>query len=345
MGRVKLKIKKLQNMNGRQCTYAKRRHGIMKKAKELSILCDIDVVLLMFSPMGKASICIGKHSIGEVIAKFAQLSPQERAKRKLENLEALRKTFMKANHDIDISKFLDRISTPTVEVLSEKIRFLQTQLSDIHTRLSYWTDVENIDSVDDLQQLEHSLRQSLAQIYSRKATMPQRQQQQLMSSQCKNQLQTEIDIDFGMEMEQQLVNFSWVRTDENMNVPIEEEDPNLQLHQMYNDITCSASSALGNYSGLFSKSSDILTQKLETGSIPGTSADPNQQFSNLSFLNDQKLKQLAEWNLLGSPADYYVSQILEASYKPQFGGKNNGASSETLPYVAVFDDPLYFWPN
>ena len=102
------------------------------------------------------------------------------------------------------------------------------------------------------------------------------------------QLQTEIDIDFGMEMEQQLVNFSWVRTDENMNVPIEEEDPNLQLHQMYNDITCSASSALGNYSGLFSKSSDILTQKLKTGSIPGTSADPNQQFSNLSFLNDQK---------------------------------------------------------
>ncbi|ANM59781.1 AGAMOUS-like 94 [Arabidopsis thaliana] len=251
---------------------------------------------------------------------------------------------MKANHDIDISKFLDRISTPTVEVLSEKIRFLQTQLSDIHTRLSYWTDVDNIDSVDVLQQLEHSLRQSLAQIYGRKASMPQRQQQQLMSSQCKNQLQTEIDIDFGMEMEQQLENFSWVRTDENMNVPIEEEDPNLQLHHMYKDITCSASSALGNYSGLFSKSSDIL-QKLETGSIPGTSADPNQQFSNLSFLNDQKLKQLAEWNLLGSPADYYVSQILEASYKPQIGGKNNGASSETLPYVAVFDDPLYFWPN
>ncbi|EFH64981.1 predicted protein [Arabidopsis lyrata subsp. lyrata] len=346
MGRVKLKIKKLQNMNGRQCTYAKRRHGIMKKAKELSILCDIDVVLLMFSPMGKASVCIGKHSIGEVIAKFAQLSPQERAKRKLENLEALRKIFMKVNHDIDISKFLDRSSTPTVEVLSEKIRFLQTQLSDIHTRLSYWTDVENIDSVDDLQQLEHSLRQSLAQIYGRKASMPRHQHRQLMSSKCKNQLQTEIDIDFGMEMEQQLENFSWVRTDENMNVPPKEEDPNMQLHQMYRDIKCSASSSLGNYSGLFfSKSSDLSTPKLQTGSIPGTAADPNQQISNLSFLNDQKLQQLAEWNLLGSPADYYVSQILEASYKPQFGGKNNCASSETLPYVAVFDDPLYFWPN
>ncbi|XP_023644135.1 agamous-like MADS-box protein AGL30 isoform X2 [Capsella rubella] len=342
MGRVKLKIKKLQSMNARQSTYAKRKHGIMKKAKELSILCDIDVVLLMFSPTGKASLCIGKHSIGEVIAKFAQVIPQERTKRKLDSLEALRKMFVKIDHVVDISGFLDR-STPAVEVLSEKFRFLQTQLSDIRTRLSCWNDLENIDNLDDLQQLEHSLRLSLAQISARKASMPQLQRRQLMSSECKNELQTEIDIDFGMEMEQQLENFSWVRTDGNMNVPLKEEDPNLKLHQMYRDVTCSASSSLGNYTGIFSKSSDYISApKLEPSSIPGISADPNVEFSNLSFLNDQKLQQLAEWNLLGSPADYYVSQILEASYKPQLGGNNNWASSDTLPYVAVFDDPLYF---
>ncbi|XP_010511999.1 PREDICTED: agamous-like MADS-box protein AGL30 isoform X2 [Camelina sativa] len=341
MGRVKLKIMKLRNMNARQCTYAKRRHGIMKKAKELSILCDIDVVLLMFSPTGKASLCLGKNSIGEVIAKFAQLTPQERAKRsicrlnrKLENLEALKKMFMKLDHDVDISEFLDR-STPTVEVLSEKVRFLRTQLSDIHTRLSYWTNLDNINNVDDLQQLEDSLRLSLAQISARKASMPQHQQRQLMSSECKNQ--TEIDIDFGIEMEQQLENFSWVRTtDENMNVPIKEENPYLQVHQMYKDITCSASSSLGNYSGL-------STPKLETGSIPGIPADPSLQFGNPSFLNDQKLQKLAEWNLLGSPA---FSQVLEAFHKPQLGGnKYNWTSPETLPYVAIFDDPLYFWPS
>lgn len=60
MGRVKLKIKKLENTNGRQATYAKRKHGIMKKANELSILCDIDIILLMFSPTGKPSLCSGK---------------------------------------------------------------------------------------------------------------------------------------------------------------------------------------------------------------------------------------------------------------------------------------------
>ncbi|KAJ0241299.1 AGAMOUS-like 94 [Hirschfeldia incana] len=316
MGRVKLKIKKLDSINARQATYCKRKNGIMKKAKELSILCDIDVVLLMFSPAGKPSLCCGKHSIGEVIAKFSQLAPQERAKRKLDNLEALKKTFMKLDHDVNISEFLER---------------------------SYWTEVEKVDSIDDLQQLENSVRQSLYQIRVHKENVlhhqQQQQQQQIMSIECKNELQSDIDLDFGIDIEQQLENFSWVRTDENMNAPVKEEDPNLHFYHTYKDQTCSARSSLESYSGLLGKSSDIKTPKLETGGIPGTLVDPNLQYSNLSFLNDPKLQQLAEWNLLGSPADYYVSQILEASYRPQFGG--NWPSSETLNYPFTgFDDPL-----
>ena len=57
MGRVKLKIKKLENTAGRQATFDKRINGILKKARELSVLCDIDLVLLMFSPTGKPSLC------------------------------------------------------------------------------------------------------------------------------------------------------------------------------------------------------------------------------------------------------------------------------------------------
>ncbi|RRT34388.1 hypothetical protein BHE74_00059708 [Ensete ventricosum] len=59
MGRVKLKIKRLENSSSRQVTYSKRKAGILKKAKELSILCDIDLVLLMFAPNGKPTICVG----------------------------------------------------------------------------------------------------------------------------------------------------------------------------------------------------------------------------------------------------------------------------------------------
>jgi hypothetical protein len=60
MGRVKLKMKKLENVSGRHITYSKRRSGILKKAKELSILCDIHLLLLMFSPSGKPTLCIAE---------------------------------------------------------------------------------------------------------------------------------------------------------------------------------------------------------------------------------------------------------------------------------------------
>ncbi|KAL7236578.1 hypothetical protein ACSBR1_019800 [Camellia fascicularis] len=56
MRRVKLKIKRLDSTSNRQVTYSKRRNGILKKAKELSILCDIDIFLLMFSLTGKATL-------------------------------------------------------------------------------------------------------------------------------------------------------------------------------------------------------------------------------------------------------------------------------------------------
>ncbi|KAI8029446.1 Agamous-like MADS-box protein AGL65 [Camellia lanceoleosa] len=45
-------------------------------------------------------------NIEEVITKFTQLTPQERTKRKLESLEALKKTFKKLNHDVNIQDFL-----------------------------------------------------------------------------------------------------------------------------------------------------------------------------------------------------------------------------------------------
>ncbi|KAI3686510.1 hypothetical protein L1987_80189 [Smallanthus sonchifolius] len=106
MGRVKLKIKRLENISNRQVTFSKRRNGILKKAKELSVLCDIDIILLLFSPTGKPTLFTGQRSnIDEVIAKFARLTPQERAKRKLESLEALKKTFKKLDHDVNIQDF------------------------------------------------------------------------------------------------------------------------------------------------------------------------------------------------------------------------------------------------
>ncbi|XP_042479395.1 agamous-like MADS-box protein MADS9 isoform X2 [Macadamia integrifolia] len=55
MGRGKIEIKRIENSTNRQVTYSKRKNGIMKKAKELTVLCDAKVSLILFSSSGKMS--------------------------------------------------------------------------------------------------------------------------------------------------------------------------------------------------------------------------------------------------------------------------------------------------
>ncbi|CAI0464898.1 unnamed protein product [Linum tenue] len=59
MGRVKLAIKRIENTTNRQVTFSKRRNGLIKKAYELSVLCDVDVALILFSPSGRLTFFSG----------------------------------------------------------------------------------------------------------------------------------------------------------------------------------------------------------------------------------------------------------------------------------------------
>ncbi|XP_019172967.1 PREDICTED: MADS-box transcription factor 27-like isoform X9 [Ipomoea nil] len=53
MGRGKVVIRRIDNSTNRQVTFSKRRNGLLKKAKELGILCDAEVGLMIFSSTGK----------------------------------------------------------------------------------------------------------------------------------------------------------------------------------------------------------------------------------------------------------------------------------------------------
>nr|XP_019705837.1 MADS-box protein SOC1 isoform X3 [Elaeis guineensis] len=53
MVRGKTEIKRIENATSRQVTFSKRRNGLLKKAFELSVLCDAEVALIVFSPRGK----------------------------------------------------------------------------------------------------------------------------------------------------------------------------------------------------------------------------------------------------------------------------------------------------
>ncbi|KAE8010570.1 hypothetical protein FH972_006931 [Carpinus fangiana] len=49
MGRGKIEIKRIENQTNRQVAYFRLRNGIMKKAQELTVLCDAKVSLIMLS--------------------------------------------------------------------------------------------------------------------------------------------------------------------------------------------------------------------------------------------------------------------------------------------------------
>ncbi|EOA15711.1 hypothetical protein CARUB_v10006544mg [Capsella rubella] len=53
MVRGKIEIKRIENVTSRQVTFSKRRKGLLKKAHELSILCDAQVAAIVFSQNGR----------------------------------------------------------------------------------------------------------------------------------------------------------------------------------------------------------------------------------------------------------------------------------------------------
>jgi hypothetical protein len=56
MGRNKIKIEKISNERIRQVTFYKRKRGLLKKAMELSLLCDVKVMLCIVDKNEKVLI-------------------------------------------------------------------------------------------------------------------------------------------------------------------------------------------------------------------------------------------------------------------------------------------------
>ncbi|XP_058747784.1 MADS-box protein AGL24-like [Vicia villosa] len=75
MARQKIKIKKIDNATARQVTFSKRRRGIFKKAEELSVLCDAEVGLIIFSTTGKLYE-YASSSMKDIITRYTQHSQQ-----------------------------------------------------------------------------------------------------------------------------------------------------------------------------------------------------------------------------------------------------------------------------
>lgn len=74
MGRRKLEIKRIEDKSARQVTFSKRRNGLLKKAKELSVLCDLDIGVIIYSCRGKLyQYCSSNNSLTEILRRYNSL--------------------------------------------------------------------------------------------------------------------------------------------------------------------------------------------------------------------------------------------------------------------------------
>ncbi|XP_077230844.1 agamous-like MADS-box protein AGL30 [Tasmannia lanceolata] len=171
MGRLKLKIERLESYKARQTAYTKRKIGFTKKASELSVLCDVDVALVMFSPTGKPTTFVGKNSdLTEVIERFSNVSIQERNKRKFEMIEGLAKTFEKVGHNVDVKMLMCEWQQRTEEVQDQK-KILEERIQKRDEKLSPWANQGDIDDADQLTIMEDSIVDSLKRLRRRKGNL------------------------------------------------------------------------------------------------------------------------------------------------------------------------------
>ncbi|KAJ3705973.1 hypothetical protein LUZ61_009678 [Rhynchospora tenuis] len=143
MGRGRVILQRIENKISRQVTFSKRRNGLLKKAYELSVLCDAEVALIIFSNRGK---------IFEFCSSSSILKTLERYQRHTYAISGAA-----APNDDDTNNYEEYLRLKArVEVLQSSQRNLLGE------------DLNQLSS-NELEQLESQVEKSLKQIRTKKA--------------------------------------------------------------------------------------------------------------------------------------------------------------------------------
>ncbi|XP_076917359.1 floral homeotic protein PMADS 2-like [Bidens hawaiensis] len=103
MGRGKIEIKRIENTSNRQVTYSKRKNGIIKKAKEITVLCDANVSLVIYGSSGKMyEYCSPKTNLIDMLDRYQRLSGNKLWDAKHENLQNEIDRIKKENESMQI---------------------------------------------------------------------------------------------------------------------------------------------------------------------------------------------------------------------------------------------------
>ncbi|KAL9450267.1 hypothetical protein AB3S75_012077 [Citrus x aurantiifolia] len=171
MGRVKVQIKRIENATNRQVTFSKRRNGLVKKAYELSVLCDVDVALITFSPSGRVSLFSGSKSMEEILARYVNLPEHERGR--LRNQEFLQRALGKLRSEAN--QTYQATSNPTtntdshLEEVQEEIVKCKSQIQNMEKRLRIFEeDPSEMTTLYEIKHRERILEETLKQVRIRK---------------------------------------------------------------------------------------------------------------------------------------------------------------------------------
>ncbi|CAA2935138.1 MADS-box JOINTLESS [Olea europaea subsp. europaea] len=150
MTREKIQIKKIDNTSARQVTFSKRRKGLLKKAKELTVLCDADVALIIFSSTGKL-FEFASSSMKDILEKHdlhtKNLEKLEQSSLELQN-EGIPKQLVEDSNYSRLSK--------EVAERSHQLRYMKgKELQEL--------------SIEELQKLERSLETGLSRVIDKKS--------------------------------------------------------------------------------------------------------------------------------------------------------------------------------
>ncbi|XP_076958041.1 MADS-box transcription factor 23-like [Bidens hawaiensis] len=153
MGRSgKIAIRRIEDTSSRQVTFSKRRNGLLKKAKEISILCDAQVGVIIFSTTGKLSE-FSTTSMNSVIQRYNRI--KEEGNQLMTSMSEVKFWQMEAT-----------TLRQQLETLQETHRYVMG------------TEVSNM-GVEDLQILENQLETSLQGIRLKKEEILIKEMQEL----------------------------------------------------------------------------------------------------------------------------------------------------------------------
>ncbi|CAG7891420.1 unnamed protein product [Brassica rapa] len=160
MGRKKLEIKRIENKSSRQVTFSKRRNGLIEKARQLSVLCDASVALLVVSASGK----LYNFSAGDNLVKILDRYGKQHAD-DLKALDLQSKAPKYGSHhellELVESKLVESNSDVSVDSLVQLEDHLETALSVTRARKTELM-LKLVDSLKEKEKLLKEENQGLA---------------------------------------------------------------------------------------------------------------------------------------------------------------------------------------